>query len=160
MTDAPHEPTDEQLRTTAKTVADKALRSDQSWDILTAMYQECARQVMSTQSFTVPIMTNESRLRESLTDADGFFESYRTFVNDLREYSDRLKELVSRHKDRTGEPDPVDWPVIFEISQEYSDLMDRFETVIKPLALSLMDILSQECPDLVTTQHAQEQPNE
>jgi hypothetical protein len=141
--------TQEDLLATQGVVADAVLKSATGWDVLQKMHHGCARKLLHTQGFTLPVINNLETLKEKLNDPDGFTRCFQTLLGDIKQYKERLDELQAKHHGRTGTPPEKDWPVIFSISMDYSNLDNRFETVIAPLILSLIEVIREEHGDLL-----------
>lgn len=141
--------TDEDLRATEEVVAGTALKSDKGWEILRQLYLESSKRLLSTQGFTFPVLNNMDTLKEKLSDPEGFQKSMQTLINDLRDYKERLDHIYSRHQGKSGKPKEAEWPILFTLSQEYSNLMHHFDSVIAPLIFSLVDIIRQEHGELL-----------
>lgn len=154
MSEQHHTPTDVEitdadLRATEEVVAGTALKSDKGWEILRQLYLESSHRLLTTQGFTFPVLNNIDALKEKLSDPEGFQKSMQTLIGDLKEYKERLDHIYSRHLDKSGKPTEAEWPIMFALSQEYSDLMNHFDNVISPLIFSLVDIISREYGELL-----------
>lgn len=143
--------TDEDIQATQKVVASTALKSDKGWEILRQLYLESAKKLLTTQGFTYPVLANRDTLEDKLSDPVAFRRSFDTLLQDLRQYKLDLDRIHAKHEGRSGKPKEADWPILFAISQEYSDLMHRFDSVIAPLIFSLVDVLQKEHGDLLET---------
>ncbi len=143
--------TEEDIRATEEVVASTALKSDKGWEILRQLYLESAKKLLTTQGFTYPVLRNMAVLEEKLSDPAGFRKSFNTLLQDLQQYKADLDRIQAKHQGRSGKPTEAEWPILFALSQEYSDLMHRFDTVIGPLIFSLVEIIQQEHGDLLET---------
>lgn len=141
--------TKEDIEATQGVVADAVLKSSTGWDVLQQLYQNCAKKLLHTQGFTIPVMNQLETLKTELNDPDGFTRCFQTLLGDIKHHSNRLAELQKKHIGRTGTPQEKDWPVMFEISMEYSNLDNHFETVIAPLILSLIEVIREEHGDML-----------
>lgn len=154
MTDTPSSPaspdlTDADIRETEKVVASTVLKSNKGWDILRELYKEAAKKLLTTQGFTYPVLANRDKIDEHLSDPEGFRRSFNTLLSDLKAYKERLDGIWVKHKDESGTPTEAQWPVMFALSQEYSDTIDHFDQVIAPLIFSLVEVLTAEYSDLI-----------
>jgi hypothetical protein len=131
-------------------VADHLLKSEQSWDILNSLYLECANKLLHTRGFTVPVLAQMSVLKEKLNDPDGFQRSFSTLLNDIQAFKLQLDGIQAQHQGKTGTPTEADWPTIFAISQNYSNLISYFESVIAPLIFTLIDVIKAEHGDMLS----------
>lgn len=137
----------EQEVPTVDKVADAVLKSDQSWDVLQAMYVECTRKIMSTQGFVGLVSSNIESLRETLSDPEGFETSFTTLISDIRRIGSGINATLEQHKGRTGTPTEEDWPLVFGVSMEYSRLTSDFDIVVAPLMMNLIETIRAEHGD-------------
>lgn len=148
--------TDEDLRATEEVVASTVLKSDKGWEILRQLYLEGAKKLLTTQGFTFPVLKNMAILEDKLSDPIGFKKSFDTLLQDLQQYKADLDKIQAKHAGKSGKPTEAEWPIMFALSQEYSDLMHRFDTVVAPLIFSLVETIQKEHGDLLES--APQQP--
>jgi len=141
--------TDEDIRATEEVVASTVLKSDKGWEVLRQMYHESAKKLLSTQGFTYPVLANMDTLKEKLSDPEGFQKSMQTLIGDLQDYKQQIDAIYAKHKDKSGKPTEAEWPILFALSQDYTNLMHHFDTVISPLVFSLVDVIRAEHGDLL-----------
>jgi hypothetical protein len=141
--------TKEDIEATQRVVADAVLKSSTGWEVLNQMHRGCAQKLLHTQGFTLPVINQLDALKKELDDPEAFTRCFQTLLGDIKQYKERLDELLSKHKDRSGTPEEKDWPVLFSISMEYSNLDNHFETVIAPLILSLIEVIREQHGDML-----------
>lgn len=149
--------TKEDIEATQRVVADAVLKSETGWEVLNQMYHQCAKKLLHTQGFTLPVMNQLDTLKEKLDDPDGFTRCFNTLLGDIKQYKESLDVLHQKHAGRTGVPPEKDWPVMFSISMEYSNLETHFETVIAPLILSLIEVIREQHGDMLELTPATEE---
>lgn len=130
-------------------VAETVLKSESSWEILKQMSGMAVSQLMATQRFVLPVLSQLSVICEKLSDPEAFTRSFNTLTGDIQSHAKQLRSLAVEHEGKSGEPTEDEWPLIFSVSQEYSNLLTNFETVIQPLMLSLIDTVQKEYGDVV-----------
>lgn len=141
--------TDEDMQAAQAAVADAVLKSEHSWGILREMHRQCATNLLTTQGFTLPVIKALPTLRTKLSDPEAFERSFNTLLGDIKSLKEDLDQISLSYKDRSGVPSEQDWPEIFAISQQYSNLLTRFDQVIVPLTFSLIEIIKKEHGELI-----------
>lgn len=140
----------EELTETHKILTKEVLEGEDGYVVLDTLFVQLTQQVYMTSHFTMPIMTNMSKLEQKLTDPEGFKASFNTFINDIREFQRKLMATHQLHKGKTGGANPKDYPVLYSISEKYNELMNEYDKVIHPLHLSLFGIIEEEAPELLS----------
>lgn len=150
MTDVQTNLTKDDLIETQRVVADHTLKSDKGFTILNHLHANCARLFMDTQAFVFPVLNNIDNIKAELNDPDAFQKSFSTLLGDLKTMKDSLDSTLAQHQGRSGKPTPAEWPIMFDASLNYNNIVHHYETVVHPLMMNLISVLEEEYPSMVS----------
>lgn len=137
--------TPEQLAELQAEAASEALKSSEGWNCITQFQTHIYAQLVNTSQFVIPVLNDLDVICEQVNDPDGFRRSFATLMADIAALKAEADRLCQKHKGKSGAPTPAEYPIIFTLSQEYSNLMTRYEQGVQPLIESLNRILTEEC---------------
>lgn len=149
MTDVQNDLSKSDLIETQRVVADHTLKSDKGFTVLNHLYANCARQFMATQAFVFPVLNNLENIKSELNDPDAFQKSFSTLLADLATMKQDLDKVLRQHQGREGKPDVADWPIMFDASLSYNNILHHYDTVVQPLMMDLISVLEEEYPTMV-----------
>lgn len=142
--------TRERLLKLQEQVAKAMLKSDEGWEILRQFYNIGSQKILATSVFVVPVLQNKRAILDKLNDPAGFEKSFATLTSEISRYKNQLVALWSQHSDRRGRPTDLEHVLIFQLSEQYNQLLSQLETVMEPLMFSLIDTVRTEFgPDLL-----------
>jgi len=141
--------TDDDIIATQGVLSDAVLASAQGWDVLKKMYLGCSQKMLSTQGFTLPVLNQYENLKAELNDPVAFTKCFQTLLGDLSRYKEQLNALYATHSGYSGTPTQDEYPILLNASLEYSNMISHFETVITPLIMTLIDVISREHGDML-----------
>lgn len=141
--------TPEELNETHRILTKEILEGDDGYVVLETIFLQLTQQVYLTSHFTIPVLKQMDSLEAKLSDPTGFKASFNTFINHIRDFQRRLMVVHTKHKGKEGGGRPLDFPVMYAISEEYTVLMKEYDTVLHPLHLSLFGVIEKEAPELL-----------
>ena len=124
--------------------ADESLRSKEGWNIIHQFQSHIYAQLVNTSQFVVPVLNDIDTICEQVNDPQAFRNSFTPLMGDLAKMKLDADRLGAKHIGKKGQPTAAELPVVFSLSQDYSNIMANYEAVIQPLINSLNAILQAE----------------
>lgn len=119
----------------------KRAPEDHAWDMLNDVYKNCAAYSLIPGALT-PFVRSKT-IVEKVEDKHALEQHLAILARDHKEYVERLKELHSRHADRSGHStDTTDMMRSIQLGEEYIEWCSSFESVILPTMETIRSMLA------------------
>lgn len=133
-------------------VREEVLKSEQAYPVLEELYRTGVKQCLSTRSFVQPVHHHLETIREELQDPEAFCRSFSTLQEEIRLIHEQFEKVHAKHPHTEQSVTPSEWPVIYDLSQQYHNAHIDFEMRVVPLMANLHETLRNEVPSLFTPQ--------
>lgn len=157
LTDAEKKQLGESIAKMENQVATQALQSEKGWDILNSMAKLGFQQVLATSPFVIPVLQKKEEILSKLKDPEGFVKQFTTMMSDIEAHSSRLNQLAQLHKGKSGAPTEDDHALLLSLANDYTDVMNNYDTVIEPVFNNLIDVVKNEYGTVLTVEVDKEQ---
>lgn len=125
----------------SKLAQHKILKENTCWDDLNEIYGQCVQMLQANAHLGAAAQDTE--ILAALEDKATFVRNARMMANDLREMSQDLTKLRELHLNKPpGSDDPDVVMYTINIAEQYNLWMAKYQSVIMPTALHLVEQIS------------------
>ena len=112
---------------------------DFAWNDLNQVYLNCHALALSP-SRIMPLVKDPAQL-ENVENGTALVDQIKVLSKDVAYYNQRLKDIHSKHVNRTGSTtSPDELMTVLRIGEEYQEWLVSYQTVVMPLVVSILEV--------------------